>query len=88
MAVETAKNIENEGAIRNGLTKITESIGHCLHLATVVVDGEVASGEVAKLRVQVQGAGLAVAEKLLFDPEPSGVGRGAATFTIQLHEFR
>jgi hypothetical protein len=41
LLVQTLKDIENESVITDDLTKITESVSHPLHLAAVVVDGEV-----------------------------------------------
>jgi hypothetical protein len=46
-------------------------------VATVVVDGEIALNEVAKLRLKVDGTRLLVAEELRLDGEPGVSNSGA-----------
>jgi len=69
--VEAADDVEDEGAIGDHLAEGREVIGHLLQLAAVLGDGEVALDEVEKTRLQLNGASLAVAEKLRLDGKPS-----------------
>jgi hypothetical protein len=48
-----------------------EGVGHALHLAVVVVHVEVALDEGPKRNVEVESAGLAIADELLLDGKPS-----------------
>jgi hypothetical protein len=48
----------------NGFAKVGEGVGHGLHLAAVVVDGECALGESTKLCAEEHGAGFSVVEEL------------------------
>ena len=76
--VEAADDVEDESAVGNGLTKITEGIGHPFELATVVGDGEISLAEVAKLRVEEESSSLPVPEELGFYGEPRGAGGDVA----------
>jgi hypothetical protein len=58
--------------------EVTEVIVHGLHPTTIVVDGEVPLNKVVELRVEVQGAGLAIAEELVLNGKPD-LTSGAAT---------
>jgi len=75
--VEAADDVEDEGAVGDDLAEGREIICHLLHLAAVLGDVEVALDEVAKPRLQLNGAGLPIAEELRLDGEPSVPGSGA-----------
>jgi hypothetical protein len=75
--VEAPNHVEDQRAIGDDLTEGREIIGHLLQLAAVVGDGEVPLDEVAKPRVEVDRAGLAVTEELGLDGEPSMACGGA-----------
>jgi len=75
--VKAADDVEDEGAVRDDLADGREIIGHLLQLAAVLGDGEVALDEVAKPRLQLNGAGLPIAEELRLDGEPGVSGSGA-----------
>lgn len=52
--VEVTQDVEHQSAVLNGFAKIGKSVGHVLHLAAIVVDGERTLGESAKLCVENQ----------------------------------
>jgi len=68
--VEAADDVEDEGAIGDDLAEGYEIIGHLLQLAAVLGDREVALDEVVKPRLQLNGAGLPIAEELRLDGGP------------------
>jgi hypothetical protein len=75
--IEAADDVEDESAVGDDLTKGREIIGHLLQLVAVLGDGEVALDEVAKLRLQLNGASLPIVEKLRLNSEPGVPGYGA-----------
>ena len=75
--VEAVDDVEDKGAVRDDLAEGREIIGH-LQLAAVLGDGEVALDEVAKPRLQLNGAGLPIAEEMRLDGEPGVSGSGAS----------
>ena len=72
--VEAADDVEDKGAIGDHLAEGREVIGHLVQLAAVLGGGEVALDEVAKPRLQLNGASLAVSEKLQLDGKPGVPG--------------
>jgi len=58
--IEAAQDVQHEGAVLDGLAKISKCIGHGLHLAAEVVDGEGTLAESAEFGVEEHGAGLAI----------------------------
>jgi hypothetical protein len=68
--IEAPQYVEYKGSIIDWFTKISKGVSHALHLATVVIDREVALGEVAEFSIKQQRPGLAVAQELLRNPEP------------------
>ena len=68
--VETADDVEDEGAIGDDFTEGTKFGGHLLEVPAVLGDGEVALDKVAKLCLKLDGAGLPDAEELGLDGEP------------------
>jgi hypothetical protein len=77
--VEATQNIQHKSTVVDGLAKIGKCISHALHLAAVIVDGEGALGEGAKLSVEKHGAGLTIVQELLFEPEPCRPSSDAVT---------
>jgi hypothetical protein len=75
--VEATDDVEDEGVVGDDLAEGREIIGHLLQLATVLGDGEVALDEVVKPRLQLNGAGLPIAEEVRLDGEPGVPGSGA-----------
>ncbi|XP_039831974.1 uncharacterized protein LOC120692666 [Panicum virgatum] len=75
--VEASADAEDECPIGDDLTEGAGVVGHLLHAATVVGDGEVALDEVTEFRLQLDGARLPVAEEEGLDGEPGVLGRGA-----------
>jgi hypothetical protein len=75
-AVETADNIEDEGAVGNKLTKVAEILRHALVLPVVVSDGEVTLAEGPEVSVGVQGVRGLIPKKLGLDSEPDVAGGG------------
>jgi hypothetical protein len=81
-----AEQIQNEGAIRDGLAKNGEGVRHPLHLATVVVNGVGALREGTELGVEEHGAGFPVVEELLLEPEPGDASRDAIALVNVIQE--
>jgi hypothetical protein len=77
--IEAAEQVQNKGPVWDGFAEIGESIGHPLHLTAVVVNGEGALEESAKLGIEERGTGFAVVEELLLDAEPCGASRNVVT---------
>jgi hypothetical protein len=73
--VEAAEFIEDEHMIGDVGTKIVEGVSEPLHFPTVVVHVEVALDEVAEGGVDVEGAGLTIADELVFQGQPGVVSR-------------
>jgi len=67
---ETPQNVQHQSSVLDGLTEVGKGIRHALHLAAVIIDGEGTLAESAKLGIEELGAGLAIVEELLFNPEP------------------
>ena len=74
--IQTADDIEDEGAVADDLAQVRKHVGHALHLLAVLSDGQIALREVAKLGIEEQGARLAVVEELGFHSNPSIAGSG------------
>jgi len=68
--VETSEEVEDERAVLNGLVEVTKSICHALELPAVGGDVLIALLEVAELRIEMEGASLAIPAKLGLDGEP------------------
>ena len=75
--VEAVDDVEDEGVVGDDLAEGREIIGHLLQLVAVCGDGEVTLDEVAKPCLQLNGAGLPIAEELRLDGEPGVPGSGA-----------
>jgi hypothetical protein len=66
-SAETSQEVEVEGMVGDGFAEV---VRHTLHPTTVLVDGKVPLGEHAEGCVEVESAGLPVAEKLVLDGHP------------------
>jgi len=75
---QTAKDVEDKGAVLNGRSQIGELIGHLLEAPTVVSDGEVALGEGMELDVEEECACLAVPQEVSLHSDPKVTNRGVA----------
>jgi len=75
--VEASQYVQHQSTVMNRLAQISQCISHALHLAAVIVNGESALGEGAKLSIEKHGAGLTVVEELLFNAEPCCPGGDA-----------
>ena len=76
--VEPSEKIEGQRAIRDGFPKIRKLLRHALEAPAKVRDGEITLDEIAELDVEVEGAGLPIAEKLVLQGAPDGTGGGDA----------
>jgi len=69
--IEAPQDVQHQCAVVEGFTKISEGVSHALHLAAVVINGEIALREVAEFSIKEQFPGLTVPQELLLNPEPS-----------------
>ena len=76
--VEPSKKVEGQRAIRDGFPKIRKLLRHVLEAPAKVCDGKITLDKVAELDVEVGGAGLPIAEKLVLQGAPDGAGGGDA----------
>jgi hypothetical protein len=67
---EATQKVQHQGPIGDRLAEVTERVRHALHLAAVLVHGEVPLREQVELGVKVQGASVPVPEELVFEGEP------------------
>jgi hypothetical protein len=75
--IQTPDEVEDESAVGDDLAKGREIVGHLLQPAAVVSDRELALDEVAEPRLEMNGAGVAIAEELRLDGKPRVPGGGA-----------
>ena len=68
------------------MTKITKGLGHPLHLATTVANGDIALHEDTKLDIEAKCASFAIAEELLLNGKP-GMARNATRAASRLHQL-
>jgi hypothetical protein len=76
-SAEATQKVEDEGAVEDRLTEIAEGVCHVLHPMAVLADREVLLRVNAKGCVEVERAGLSVAEKLGLEGDP-GLVSGAS----------
>jgi hypothetical protein len=67
---EATQKVQHQGSVGDRLTEIAERVRHGLHLAEVLVHGEVPLREQVELGVEVQGASVPVPKELFFEGEP------------------
>jgi hypothetical protein len=87
LLVQSSQHIEDEGAVVDDLAKVAESVGHPLHLAAVVANGEVALHEDMEFGVEAEGTDFTIAEELFFHGDPSVASRAVAG-ADGLHQLR
>ena len=68
--VETPQDIENHNLVLHRPAEVVKSINHALHPPAVLADKEVPLLEGAEARIELESAGLGVAEKLALEREP------------------
>jgi hypothetical protein len=73
--VKPTKHVEGQGAVSDVLVEVSEVVGHLLEALAILGDGEVSLSKGAKLGVEVEGAGLLVADEMVLDGEPGLTGR-------------
>jgi hypothetical protein len=86
LLVQDADDVEDEGAIVDDLAKIPKGIRYSLHLAAVVVDGEIALDEDAKVGIEMESPSFAIAKLLRLNSEP-GVASYLVVHADGLHEL-
>jgi hypothetical protein len=67
--VEATQKVQHQGPVGDRLAEVAERVCHALHLATVLVHGEVPLREQVELGIEVQGASVPVPEELFFEGE-------------------
>jgi hypothetical protein len=67
---EATQKVQHQGPVGDRLAEVAERVCHALHLAAVLVHGEVPLREQVELGVEVQGASVPVPEELFFEGEP------------------
>jgi hypothetical protein len=75
--VETADDVEDEGAVGDGLAEVAEVLSLALVAPAIVSDGEIALTEGPEVGVGVQGARGLIPEELGLNGEPNVAGGGA-----------
>ena len=76
--VEASDKVEGQRAIGDVFPKICKLLRHVLEAPAKVRDGEITLDEIAELDVEVEGADLPIAEKLVLQGTPDGAGGGNA----------
>ena len=76
--VESSKKVEGQRVIRDGFPKICKLLRHVLEAPAKVRDRQITLDKTAELDVEVEGAGLPIAEKLVLQGAPDGTGGGDA----------
>jgi len=76
---EPAEDIEDQDAVLHGPAKVAEGVRHALHAPAEVANGEVTLDEGAEARIETQGPGFGIAQKLALErkPGPASVSRVA-----------
>jgi cytoskeletal protein CcmA (bactofilin family) len=65
--VQPPKDVEDEDLVINGCTKVSQTVGHGLELAAVLIDREVTLNKSAKTIIKVKSTVLTVTKKLILD---------------------
>jgi hypothetical protein len=84
--VQPPKDVENEDLVINGCAEVSQTVGHDLELAAVLIDREVTLNKSVKSSIKVKSTVLTVTEKLVLDGEPE-VARRATAFPDHLVEI-
>jgi hypothetical protein len=81
--VQPPKDVKDEDLVVNGCAEVSQTVGHGLELATVLIDREVTLNKSAKSSIKVKSTVLTVTEKLVLDGEPE-VAHHATAFLDHL----
>jgi hypothetical protein len=84
--VQPPKDVENEDPVVNGCAEVSQTVGHGLELAAVLIDREVTLNKSVKSSIKVKSTVLTIIEKLVLDGEPE-VARRATAFPDHLVEI-
>jgi hypothetical protein len=85
--VQPSKDVEDEDPVVNGCAEVSQTVGHGLELAAVLIDREVTLNKSTKGSIKVKSTVLTVTEKLVLDSEPE-VARCATVFPDHLVKIR
>jgi hypothetical protein len=85
--VQPPKDVEDEDPVFNGCAEVSQTVGHGLELAAVLIDREVTLNKSTKGGIKVNSTLLTVTEKLVLDGEPE-VARCATVFLDHLVKIR
>jgi hypothetical protein len=81
--VQPPKDVEDEDPVVNGCVEISQTVGHGIELAAILIDREVTLNKSTKGSIKVNSTVLTVTEKLVLDDEPV-VARRATAFSDHL----
>jgi hypothetical protein len=85
--VQPPKDVEDEDPVFNGCAEVSQTVGHGLELAVVLIDREVTLNKSTKGSIKVKSTLLTVTEKLVLDGKPE-VARRATAFSDHLMMIR
>jgi hypothetical protein len=85
--VQPPKDVEDEDPVVNGCAEVSQTVGHGLELAAVLIDREVTLNKSTKGSIKVKSTVLTVTEKLVLNSEPE-VARCATVFPDHLVKIR
>jgi hypothetical protein len=81
--VQPPKDVEDEDPVINGCAEISQTVGHGLEPAAVLIDREVTLNKSVKSSIKVKSTVLMVTENLVLDGKPE-VARRATAFPDHL----
>jgi hypothetical protein len=81
--VQPPKDVEDEDPVINGCAEVSQTVGHGLELAAVLIDREVTLNKSTKDNIKVKSTMFTVTEKLVLNGE-SEVARHATAFPDHL----
>jgi hypothetical protein len=81
--VQPPKDVEDEDSVINGCAEVSQTIGHGLELAAVLIDREVTLNKSTKDSIKVKSTMFTITEKLVLNGE-SEVARRATAFPDHL----
>jgi hypothetical protein len=85
--VQPPKVVEDEDPIVNGCAEVSQTVGHDLELASVLIDREVTLNKIMKSSIKVKSMVLTITKKLVLDGEAE-VTRRATAFPDHLVKIR
>lgn len=74
LAVEATEECQDHLTITNRVAEVAERRGHGLQSVAIIGDAHRSLAQVAKLRLEEERAGFAIAEKLIHQEAPSVAG--------------